>query len=69
MKKKIAARSTWGHIEQFFLGQFEVYYNKLKWDLEKAREEAYHNTIRHFNGFLEWETALKRFKKIYDEKK
>lgn len=68
MKRKIAARSTWGHIEQFFLGQFEVYYNKLNWDLEKAREEAYKNTISYFNGLLHWETALKKFKKIYDEK-
>lgn len=67
MKRKIAACSTWRHVEQFFLGQFEVYYNKLNWDLEKAREEAYKNTISYFNSIPIWETALKRFKKVYDE--
>lgn len=58
---------TWKHIEQFFLGQFEVYYNKLEWELEKSREIAYENTIRHFKGWPDWESALSEFKRVYDE--
>ena len=67
--KRIAANSTWKHIEQFFLGQFEVYYNKLEWDLEKAREEAYQNTLKRFNGWDNWTTALKNFKAKYEDSK
>lgn len=51
----------------YFLGQFEVYYSKLEWDLEKSREVSYKNTIKHFNGLPDWESALQQFKNIYNE--
>ncbi len=59
----------YSHIEQFFLGQFEVYYNKLNWSLEEARKEAYTNTVIYFSGSSDWATALERFQVIYENAK
>lgn len=56
---------SWEYIEMYFLGQFEVYYSKLEWDLEEARKEAYENTLKHFNSIPKWETALEKFKNTY----
>ena len=57
----------WEQVEMYFLGQFEVYYNELLWDLEKALEKAYRNTLRHFNGLPDWEFGLQKFKNNYNE--
>jgi hypothetical protein len=65
-KRRIAANSTWKHIEQFFLGQFEVYYSKLNWSLVAARREAYTNTITYFSGNPSWTTALEKFQTKYE---
>ncbi len=63
----LVKKNTFQNIEMFFLGQFEVYYNKLEWDLEKAREISYKNTVNHFSGLSDWESALQQFKNIYNE--
>lgn len=63
----LVKKNRFQNIEMFFLGQFEVYYNELEWDIEEARQKAYQNTIKHFNELPDWEFALQQFKNNYNE--
>ena len=69
IKRRVAANSTWKHIEQFFLGQFEAYYNGLDWDIEEARRVAYKKTVTYFSGSDVWVTALEKFQTKYENAK
>lgn len=64
----ITPNYPWEQVEMYFLGQFEVYYNELDWDIEEARKVSYKNTVNHFSGLSDWESALQQFKNTYEEK-